>query len=70
MTGAPNKSSRWRLIRRTSSLLQGNAVPVKEIENLDRDFSAVIEAISKLSRREFASLRMGGHIGGDEHHFV
>ena len=40
------------------SFVQRNAVAVKEIENLDRNFSAVIEAIAELSRREYASRRM------------
>jgi hypothetical protein len=34
------------------TFVQGDAVPVKEIEDLDRDFSAVIEAIAKLGSRE------------------
>ena len=45
-------------------------MPVKEIENLNRDFSAVFEAVSKLGRCKFASLSMGSHIGGDAHHFI
>ena len=52
------------------SFVQRNAVAIKEIENLDRNFSAVIEAIAELSRREYASRRISRHVGSDRHHFV
>ena len=40
------------------SFVQRNAVAIKKIENLDCNFSAVIEAIAELSRREYASRRI------------
>ena len=50
--------------------VQGDAVPVEEIENLDRDLAAVVDAVAKLRGGEDSIFSVSRDIGYDGHHFV
>ncbi|HXA37962.1 MAG TPA: hypothetical protein VNW53_03105 [Phenylobacterium sp.] len=50
------------------ALAQGDAVPVEELENLDGDLAAVVDAVAELRGGEGAALRPAGLLHADRDH--
>src|ERR1700747_116552 len=50
--------------------LQGHAVAVEEVEDLDGDLAAVLDPVAKLRGGEDSALGASSDIGHDGHHLV
>ena len=50
--------------------LQGDAVAVEEVENLDGNLAAVLNTVAKLRGGEHSIFGVSRNIGRDTHHFV